>query len=376
MVLLSSSQIIKSEYWQVTLLYTSSSSVLVFCAPQKPHCIFANTEFCLWYGEDLRGFIENDKGGCRCVWCVGLISDLKNLELKNEYICSMLSVSFKSSAKDGISELMFYSYDLRRNLWKGEFSQNCVQMAHPRAGLMIHFFVRFKIRDDLLSHYLAKVNCLTSNTSIFKMKHSYSIGKTAHFRFFSRSDSVSTNYVYSCLFSFFFRSIQVTMLFKFALITMLATAFISEASANSCPRWVKLNKSPVCFGARDSQFGAFAYSQNIFVSSFMLVHRSGTVTCNKRHYSYWGCYPNHASINVVVTDHQNKLLAPAATNHGGWYNLSGYTSSSSALVFCAAKPHSIHANTQLRLWYGEDLRGYTENDNGGKTCADVYGLLV
>ena len=167
------------------------------------------------------------------------------------------------------------------------------------------------------------------------------------------------------------------MLFKFALITMLATAFISEASANSCPRWVKLNKSPVCFGARDSQFGAFAYSQNILVSSFMLVHLSGTVTCNKRHYSYWGCYPNHASINVVLTDHQNKLLAPAATNHGGWYNLSGYTSSSSALVFCAAKkPHCIHANTQLRLWYGEDLRGYTESDNGGKTCADVYGLLV
>lgn len=56
-------------------------------------------------------------------------------------------------------------------------------MAHPRAGLMIHFFVRFKIRDDLLSHYLAKVNCLPSNTSIFKMKHSYSIGKTSHFRF-------------------------------------------------------------------------------------------------------------------------------------------------------------------------------------------------
>ena len=71
------------------------------------------------------------------------------------------------------------------------------------------------------------------------------------------------------------------------------------------------------------------------------------------------------------------LIAQVATNHGGWYNLSGYTSSSSALVFCAAKkPHCIHANTQLRLWYGEDLRGYTESDNGGKTCADVYGLLV
>ena len=34
------------------------------------------------------------------------------------------------------------------------------------------------------------------------------------------------------------------------------------------------------------------------------------------------------------------------------------------------------ANTELRLWYGEDLRGFTEGDNGGKTCADVYGLLA
>ena len=170
---------------------------------------------------------------------------------------------------------------------------------------------------------------------------------------------------------------QMTMFFKFVAVVLLATLFIDEASANSCPRWVKLNKSPVCFGARSNQYGRFTYPRNIFVSSFMLVHRTGSVSCNKKQYSYWGCIPNNPSLNVVLTNHQNKLLAPAVTNRGGWYNLGGYTSSSSALVFCAPKkPHCIFANTELRLWYGEDLRGYTESDNGGRTCADVYGLLA
>lgn len=174
------------------------------------------------------------------------------------------------------------------------------------------------------------------------------------------------------------------MSFKFLFISVMAsTLLFEEASANTCPRWVKLNKSPVCFGAKGNQYGRFSYSQNVFVSQFMLVHRTGTVTCNDRtkiHYSYWGCTPNHTSIAVVLTDEQNRILAPAAStvnSKTGWYNLAGYTSSSSALVFCAPKkPHCIFSNSELRLWYGEDLMGNTESDNDGKTCADVYGLLA
>jgi len=171
------------------------------------------------------------------------------------------------------------------------------------------------------------------------------------------------------------------MSFKFLFISMMATALLlDEASANTCPRWVKLNKSPVCFGAQGNQYGRFSYNRNVFVSQFMLVHRSGTVTCNKSAYSYWGCTPNHSNIAVVLTDDQNRILAPAAStvnSKSGWYALAGYTSSSSALVFCAPKkPHCIFANSELRLWYGEDLKGYTESDNRGKACADVYGLLA
>jgi len=114
----------------------------------------------------------------------------------------------------------------------------------------------------------------------------------------------------------------------------------------------------------------------------MFVHRSGKVSCAKSHkadFSYWGCRQNYPTLMAILTDQNNKILAPeaSAVNKQGNYKLAGYTSSSSALVFRARKkPHCVFANSELRLWYGEDLRGYTESDNGGKTCADVYGLLA
>ncbi len=36
--------------------------------------------------------------------------------------------------------------------------------------------------------------------------------------------------------------------------------------------WVKLNTSPVCFGARDNKYGAFTPGKNAFVWAFMLKH--------------------------------------------------------------------------------------------------------
>ena len=82
---------------------------------------------------------------------------------------------------------------------------------------------------------------------------------------------------------------------------------------------------------------------------------------------------------VILTDQNNKILAPEASTvkKAGYYTLADYSCSSSALVFCASKkPHYVFANSELRLWYGEDLRGNSESDNGGKTYADVYGLLA
>ena len=175
------------------------------------------------------------------------------------------------------------------------------------------------------------------------------------------------------------------MLLKVIIIAIVSEVFLLQAMASgvnaSCPHWVQLNKSPVCFGAKGNSFGKFSYDQNIFVSSFMLVHRSGRVSCSKTHqhyYSNWGCLANSPDIRVVLTNNENKKLFPSTSLHQyGGYTLPGYTSSSSIIVFCAGKePQCVFANRELRLWYGEDFLDSTEADNGGTTCADVYGLLV
>ena len=167
---------------------------------------------------------------------------------------------------------------------------------------------------------------------------------------------------------------------KFLLVVVVLVAFVAlvPSEAEVCHRWVKLNKSPVCFGAKGNTYGSFTYGKNIFVSSFMLVHRSGTVTCNSKDHSYWGCSVDHAKIATVITDGKKRVLAPTLTGKPSWYNLPGYTSSSSALVFCVQPktPLCVFSTTEIRLWYAEDLYDQSESDNGGKTCADVYASLA
>jgi len=67
------------------------------------------------------------------------------------------------------------------------------------------------------------------------------------------------------------------MEFKFLPMIAIMVAMFPVPN-EALPRWVKLNKSPVCFGAKGDDFGRLSYPKNIFVSSFMLVHHSGTVT--------------------------------------------------------------------------------------------------
>lgn len=39
-------------------------------------------------------------------------------------------------------------------------------------------------------------------------------------------------------------------------------------------------------------------------------------------------------------------------------------------------PLAVNANQELHMWFGEDLFDCLETDNGGKTCADRYGLYM
>ncbi|XP_078376607.1 uncharacterized protein LOC144659949 [Oculina patagonica] len=179
------------------------------------------------------------------------------------------------------------------------------------------------------------------------------------------------------------------MFAKFIIVAIVAKAILFQNKAMAqicveCPECVKLNTSPVCFGTKDDQYGSFSYGQDISVRQFMLVYRSGTVSCstNPGRNSNWGCDPNTTSgFRTILTDQQNTIVAPdPSTIYGnGLYNLTGYTSSSSFFMLCAdpsCTPLAVPANSELRLSYGPDLRDVSESDNSGETCADVYALLA
>ena len=149
-------------------------------------------------------------------------------------------------------------------------------------------------------------------------------------------------------------------------------------------RWLKLNLSPVCFGARGDQFGNFTAPAGR-LAAIKLVWRYGYVSCNTRvtsYSSYWGCSDNPVTgprVNVVITNLSNHILLPPnqfiddVTNHQTWYTIPGYNSLSPELVLSVfLNPISLSSNQVLRLWYGEDLVNQYEGDNGGRVCADVY----
>ena len=138
----------------------------------------------------------------------------------------------------------------------------------------------------------------------------------------------------------------------------------------------------MCFGARDHQFGKFyTSSKGGKMGAIKLVHLYGYVSCNTRHtpgWSYWGC--GSGSVNVAITTSGNHVLFPPSkfvTHYSKWSRIPGATSLSRELILPVfSHPRWVKSRQELRLWYGEDLFGYTEGDNGGRVCCDVYALFV
>ena len=158
-------------------------------------------------------------------------------------------------------------------------------------------------------------------------------------------------------------------------------------------RWRKANTSPVCFGARNNQFGRFNAPISGKLAAVKLVHLYGYVRCSTDQdglWSFWGCgkrlsVKNH--VDVVITRSTNQIILPPSqffrNGPGKWSEIPGYNSNSPRLVMSSMIPLLgsqptlyVRAGEPLRLWYGEDLVGYTENDNGGKVCCDVHVLTV
>ena len=125
-------------------------------------------------------------------------------------------------------------------------------------------------------------------------------------------------------------------------------------------QWRKLNSSPVCFWAR-------------------------YVSCDTRHtsdWSYWGCGDKmQAQVRVTITTTANRILLPPkqflTIPSLEWYKIPGYNSVSPELILSVlSTPNWISSDQELLLWHGEDLVNFSEEDNGGTVCVNLYALFV
>ncbi|KAL9970881.1 hypothetical protein ACROYT_G023334 [Oculina patagonica] len=150
--------------------------------------------------------------------------------------------------------------------------------------------------------------------------------------------------------------------------------------------WKKINDALVCFGARNNTYGTFNIKESGLINTFKLVHRSGSLRCTAdAPASYWGCdYPSYGDERLLtVITYPNKtalLLADYLrddSDHCGnkyyLYKIAGIGVNSPELVFDKLPtPLSVSIGQEFHIWYGQDLKDCTENNNAGKTCADVY----
>ncbi|XP_078351472.1 uncharacterized protein LOC144636180 [Oculina patagonica] len=156
-----------------------------------------------------------------------------------------------------------------------------------------------------------------------------------------------------------------------------------DVTSQAQATWLKVNTSPVCFGAKGDAYGAFNMPFQGDLAAMRLVNLHGYVSCdsgNINYWSYWGCGLHNANqVNVVITDDTNTVVLPPAElilTSNKWAKIPGYNSVSPELVMSLFSPQSVSSGQQLRLWFGEDLTNNGDHDNGGTACIDVYALYV
>ncbi len=150
--------------------------------------------------------------------------------------------------------------------------------------------------------------------------------------------------------------------------------------------WQKINTEPVCFGARDGQYGAFNITKSGRLKTMKLIHKSGSIKCNPNEdASYWGCryagsYGNNGLLTIITNANKEAVLPPAeelkvatGCNKKHFYRLHGTHHTSPELVFRdLANQLSVSRNQELQIWYGQDWVDCSDHDNSGTTCVDVY----
>ena len=77
----------------------------------------------------------------------------------------------------------------------------------------------------------------------------------------------------------------------------------------------------------------------------------------------------HGNISQFA-DWYDTRIYPTRVNKSGWYDIPGYYYNSPQIVLSGFR--YLRNAMDIRIWFGEDLYNWTEFDNHGHTCMDVY----
>ena len=146
-------------------------------------------------------------------------------------------------------------------------------------------------------------------------------------------------------------------------------------------RWERVTSSPICYGAIYDSYSTFQVKRSGKIKAFKLQHVSGYVKCAPiSQISYWGCYSyGESASSTIITDDGRKPLFPASFSARNnlkviedhlSYELILQTDDPQNPYYEAAKDEI------LKLWYGEDLFGYTEEENIGKHCVAMNANYI
>ena len=129
-------------------------------------------------------------------------------------------------------------------------------------------------------------------------------------------------------------------------------------------------------------------AQGMVVGAPKLVYRRGEVrfVSDVAYNSRWGCHGysflKTYTFNVIITDRHDNVIFPLQhfIKHGSglWYTMPVLDDKhSDELVFSNFDYMLyLHPYIELRVWFNEDLKNWSESDNQDRVCADVFANVI